>query len=72
MGAWVIAAATVFSLGIFINIVVENFTSPVRKPQYNENEEGMGDFDDQNDDNSIQDEDDYWTDLAEYMSIIEE
>ncbi|CAG8841935.1 34670_t:CDS:1, partial [Gigaspora margarita] len=71
MGAWAIAVATVFSLGIFINIVVENFTSS-QQPQFNENEEGRDDFDDQYDDNSTQDDGDYWTDLAEYMSIIEE
>ncbi|CAG8501423.1 7477_t:CDS:2 [Cetraspora pellucida] len=72
MGVWAIAVVTVFSLGVFINIVVENLTSPLQKPPSNENEEDKNDFDDQYCDNSTQNESDYWTDLAEYMSIIEE
>ncbi|CAG8487109.1 17153_t:CDS:2 [Racocetra fulgida] len=84
MGAWAIAAVTVFSLGMFINIIVENLTSPFqKKPRSNENEECKEDFDDQDENNSTRDESDnstldegnegdYWTDLAEYMSIIEE
>ncbi|CAG8475607.1 14204_t:CDS:2 [Racocetra persica] len=84
MGAWAIAAVTVFSLGIFFNIIVENLTSPFqKKTRSNENEECRDDFDDQYGNNSTRDESDnstrdegnegdYWTDLAEYMSIIEE